>query len=476
MLVLSLKDLASIYLASVVLSLAGGDVDRTDTRLEAAVDPRVELLSTVFRLAGHPEYNQPNSASPYAEEVETHFGSHREHAVIKMAQKLRAEHGVSYDAVMSMAVHLTDPPALREQIPFDQSPPRLDQRWKAEEARLFVDRLRDFVAETRFMDFYARHRKLYASAADRMERRLTDQAYVKWFDGFFGQRRGADFKVLIGMLNGGCCYGVGVRYPDGREEIRPVIGVWEFDDDGIPEFGAGITGTVVHELCHSYTNPLVDQHEEALEASGKRIYSTCAATMQSQAYGNWKTVVYESMVRACVVRFMHDTAGATAAQQQAAREHGRGFKWVGKLAEELGRYQHNRQRYETIDHFMPEVVAFFETYAEELPKATDVPTVVSMTPANGAQEVDPGLVEIRVTFDRPMMDGGWSVVGGGPHFPEINGSVGYDDACQVFTIPVKLKPNWSYTFWLNRGQFDSFRSASGAPLPPVEVKFRTRGR
>ena len=38
--------------------------------IEVRVDPRVELLSLVFRLAGNPEYNMDNSASPYADEID----------------------------------------------------------------------------------------------------------------------------------------------------------------------------------------------------------------------------------------------------------------------------------------------------------------------------------------------------------------------------------------------------------------------
>ncbi|MEQ8763963.1 MAG: hypothetical protein RL885_08550 [Planctomycetota bacterium] len=41
--------------------LFGGQME--PSLLEARVDPRVELMSTIFRLAGHPEYNQPSSAT-----------------------------------------------------------------------------------------------------------------------------------------------------------------------------------------------------------------------------------------------------------------------------------------------------------------------------------------------------------------------------------------------------------------------------
>ncbi|HVP10438.1 MAG TPA: hypothetical protein VMV94_04525 [Phycisphaerae bacterium] len=43
---------------------------QTPPALSAHVDPRVELMSIVFRLAGSSEYNMDNSESPYADDVE----------------------------------------------------------------------------------------------------------------------------------------------------------------------------------------------------------------------------------------------------------------------------------------------------------------------------------------------------------------------------------------------------------------------
>jgi len=44
----------------------------------------------------------------------------------------------------------------------------------------------------------------------------------------------------------------------------------------------------------------------------------------------------------------------------------------------------------------------------------------------------------------------------------------------VLTIPVRLKPAWSYRFWLNRGKYDSFQSREGVKLASVAVIFKTR--
>ena len=105
---------AAVVVAAMITSAAGA---AAGSRIEVVVDPRVELMSLIFRLAGNPEYNQANSASPYADDIETHFGQFRSHEVVKTARRLRRQRGVSYDAVMSMAVHLQDTTTLALRIP-----------------------------------------------------------------------------------------------------------------------------------------------------------------------------------------------------------------------------------------------------------------------------------------------------------------------------------------------------------------------
>ena len=99
-----------------------------------------------------------------------------------------------------------------------------------------------------------------------------------------------------------------------------------------------------------------------------------------------------------------------------------------------------------------------------------------MIPANGAQDVDPGLTAIQVVFDRPMADKSWSLVGGGPHCPETGKGAHYDAQRKTWTVPVTLKPDWSYEFMLNSETYDAFRSEEGVPLEPVSVTFKTAGQ
>jgi hypothetical protein len=456
----------------------GGDASPEKPALKVTVDPRVELMSIIFRLAGNPEYNQGRVAS-YVKAVEKHFGPHREHKVVQMARMLRRTRGVSYDACMSMAIHLSDPYTLEEKIPFEPRPTTLDSRWRPPWVnRDFLKKARHFVEAASFRKFITEQAPLYELASARMREVLKKKAHLEWFEAFFGERPKARFTVIVAPLNGGCCYGPRIRLPDGEESLYCVMGVGFTDGEGNPWFPEKIIGTVVHEFCHSFCNPLVEKHLGALEKAGKMIFPHVADAMKRQAYGNWKTMMIESLVRACVVRYLVRHEGRENAAQRIIYEKQVSFFWVEGLSRLLGEYEAQREKYPTLEAFFPRIVAFFDDYAPRFHEAKKSlvekrPKVLSATPADGAEEVRPGDTEIRVVFDRPMRDGSWSLVGGGPHFPELTGKPSYDATFTIWTVAVRLKPEWEYTFMLNSNRFQGFRSREGVPLEPVKIIFST---
>jgi hypothetical protein len=332
---------------------------------DVRVDPRVELMSLIFRLAGNPEYTQDRLPS-YIQDVEKYFGAFRNHDAVQMAMQLRRSRGVSFDAVMSMALHVEDVDSMKERVPLEPVPKSWDRRWTVEDTREFQNAVRSFVKDARFDGFFDAHQDLYRTAESRMEKVLDDHRVLDWFDGFFGARSGASFTVILGMMNGGACYGPRVVFPDGQEELYCVLGVWLKDRRGLPRFDRSILPTVVHEFCHSYINPLVNSHAGELEKAGEKIFSTVAEAMKRQAYPGWQTMMYESLVRACVVRYRLANEGEAAAERQIIQENTNRFFWMRDLSNLLGEYEADRGRYPNLDSFFPEIVKFFDTYATSL--------------------------------------------------------------------------------------------------------------
>jgi hypothetical protein len=108
------------WLFPVSVSVFGQDLPKAgqtgiDNFPAPAVDKRIELLSIVFRLAGNWEYSDEQYKS-YTADIHKHFDPYKEHELINFAKKLRDKNGVSFDAVMKMAIHLNQPPALNPVI------------------------------------------------------------------------------------------------------------------------------------------------------------------------------------------------------------------------------------------------------------------------------------------------------------------------------------------------------------------------
>jgi beta-lactamase regulating signal transducer with metallopeptidase domain len=107
---------------------------------------------------------------------------------------------------------------------------------------------------------------------------------------------------------------------------------------------------------------------------------------------------------------------------------------------------------------------------------TNWPTIVSTKPEIGATDVDPGLKEISVTFDRDMDVGGYSWTGGGEYFPPSppeTTPVWVDKRTCV--LPVELKRGSFYRVGINSTSFHNFRSDLGVPAATAAIYFATKG-
>jgi hypothetical protein len=334
--------------------------------VDVSVDPRVELFSIIFYLAGSPEYTQ-SKAPTYVQDVEEKFGSFREHDVVKLAQELRKSRGIGFDAPMSLAVHLKPGASLELAMPIEPLPATLDKRWRREDVENFLRDATDLARAAKFEEFFDAHRELYDHAAQRMRDTLAQHAKLNWFDEFFGTRSEARFHLILGMLNGGCCYGPRATV-DRRQEMYCILGVWNWDGAGEAQFPESVVPTIIHEFCHSYANPCVDRHLDQLKDIGDRLVGSARQRMRRQGYGTGDTVLYESLVRACVARYRYANEGPDAGDAEVHQQEGLGFAWMPQLSDCLAEYETHRDQYSSLEAFMPKIVECLKDAADKLPQ------------------------------------------------------------------------------------------------------------
>ncbi len=129
----------------------------------------------------------------------------------------------------------------------------------------------------------------------------------------------------------------------------------------------------------------------------------------------------------------------------------------------------------------PSAIYFTTQGADEALKAkTKLPQVVKFSPPNGAQDVAPGLKELRVTFNVPMGGGfSWCTAGDDDHdFPKGRKGKGpyWTGDKKTCVLPVDLKPGMTYRISLNAPEYKNFQSAGGVALEPVAYTFKTSSK
>jgi RNA polymerase sigma-70 factor (ECF subfamily) len=107
---------------------------------------------------------------------------------------------------------------------------------------------------------------------------------------------------------------------------------------------------------------------------------------------------------------------------------------------------------------------------------TTPPVVTKTVPVAGSDNVAPGMVEIKVTFSKPMTDNSWSwSTAWKDSAPEAVGKPRYEADGKTCVLKVKLEPNTTYGYWLNSQKFTNFRDTKGLAAVPYLLVFKTKG-
>lgn len=329
------------------------------------VDKRVELLSIVFRIAGIPEYNDRGYSS-YVNDIHEHFDKFKEHEIFSFIREIRNEHKIGYDAVMSMAIHIEQPPLLNPIFEFSSS---IEQRWNSKIAFEFLDLLQRFYNESDCESFFKEQEELYKVAEMRFEN-IYKKINVDWYEDFYGTKPNSNkFITIISIGNGGFNYGPRITFPDGKIDKYSIIGTSKIDSMNLPVYDIErLLPTYIHEFQHSFINPMTKKHEVEFENSCKKLFEIVEWSMRRQAYSNWQTMLNESLVRAAVIRYLLTHSTIEQAERQLKEDFGSNFFWIKDLVDLMNLYESNRKEYPTFESFMPVIKDFFKNVATETDK------------------------------------------------------------------------------------------------------------
>jgi hypothetical protein len=363
-------------------------------------DPRVELLSIVYYLAGAEEFNSPVAVS-YKNDIDKYFGKYKDHDLIKMARE--SHNNYSYNVVINLAVHISDAFAPEEIIPFHPKPNSL--YWDADYASEFVKLLKKFSKDTDFRKFIDSHAEFYNACDANLKDMVSKNMKFDWFDSFFGGTGNRKFILVPAYLYIGNC---SIEVQDSKNNTcntYAVVTMANLNSAGIPQINKYYIGILVHEFCHSFTTPVIDNNIEVLKNACSKIFPYVSEILSIQYYNTWYKMMMETLTNVCVQRYYLKYNSDKSLKADLANNKRCGFIWADELYKLFDEYENNRNKFPAFNDFMPKIVEFFNNYADgiettvaRLEKAKELkyqelrekgPKIVSTFPANGDTNVDP---------------------------------------------------------------------------------------
>jgi len=147
--------------------------------------------------------------------------------------------------------------------------------------------------------------------------------------------------------------------------VNSLLGATRPDGNSAPQYPRqGYLSIIVHEFCHSYVNPLVDRHSEALREAGELLFPYHEKDLRKWGYNLWFVMLYEYLTRACVIRYLYAEEGHGTAENKIKADERAGFPGIRGLVEVFLEYEEQRERYPTLETFMQRIVTYFKHYAK----------------------------------------------------------------------------------------------------------------
>lgn len=431
-----------------------------------SVDTRVELAAVIARLADFEEFKAAGIPS-YDAEVEQHFGRFKDHPTVDLLRQFRSNLEVGYGDTVALAL-LAQPESWEPRLDLKEWLPNSSTNWDVQSAGQMLAAISRFSRDTEAAAFFTAHSALYSLVTKQIADDVHDSLDAPWFDGISEDNKPVRMMIVPGLLHGRGNYGPRIIMSDGTVDAYAVIGTPKFAaGDSLKWPGAGTSRLLVHEFAHSFVNPWVDAHADVLKSGAVVLYESNKARMRQNAYGDWNILLYESLTRAVTLRYFldHDLHDQVLAAKRDDEQ--RGFGWTLELANLLPATAPL-----LATEVIPSISSLLTSWADTTIETQVAAPNASLFPSSGDLNVDPGLNQITVIFDRPMSA---DIGVFGDQTPEFSGPPSWSDDGTELHLPVELKPGTEYELYLNHAEMPGgFKSRDGIQLAPIPWTFQTQ--
>lgn len=379
---------------------------RLDNNIQLIIDERLELVCTVFRLAGAQEYIN-YQLYDYISEVDSFVRDSRNHPIVSFIKENREKFNFAYSIAAKSALMVR---IVNGTIVYDNAwnidktfNGEYEDCWTEDIFREYVRLLDDFYQTSNFHHFFVDHTQYYKRIVEESAKAVT-KIDVPVLERYF-QKRIFPIDLYLGVSTGKNNYSIpGIKdQKHWNKHLAIVIGI-EDECNDIPSLSSNQLYSIIHEVSHFFVSPLIDTTYQNYSSEMEDVFSLIKNEMSPLGYGSARSVTGEWINEIFTLRYFLATAEEHNIDEYIAENEERGLIWFGKSVNETILNYHDK----SVSEALPRIIQF----AQSLPGRWDAiqaeyfskkPRIIAMHPS--LNEISSETKMIKVVFSESMIMG-----------------------------------------------------------------------
>ena len=329
---------------------------KTVGKIDVMVDPNVEMMMILGRLGNVVPFGKNEWIKhEYLDRVDEYFKEYTNHNGV-----LLISNNMAYHRIPEFGMYLKDDMSdFIMQIDDENFVTTIDGPAKYisyYESKKYLKAVKDFRITTKFDNFFMENFSVYEKMIQRFETILLKAKLDVWIEDFYGKEIEDNIKLYLTHVGGN--FGITFTSPDGKKIPHSVIMANEKENE------AGFLYLLSHEFSHPMTKEIVEElhKNEKILKKFASVYNNNSRAYSMNGYPSGFYVLNETINQACANK---------AWEKMLAKEYvehlnkhtvqNQKMIYVPAIAEFLDNYQNNRDKYKTLEDFIPELEEFILT-------------------------------------------------------------------------------------------------------------------
>ena len=327
---------------------------KTVGKIDIVVDPKVEMMMILGRLDKvYPYADLGVNNYGYLNKIDDYFSTY------KNKDKIFYNNDMAYQRLPEFGMYLKDDMSdfimqIDNENFVTTDGPALNNSYY--NTNKYIELVKDFRMKTDFDKFFIENKSVYEKLIGIFEPLLDELKVGSWIEDFYGTTIENNIKLYVTLLAGN--YGIPFRLSNGKENTHVVILANEKRSDSIFVY------LLAHEFSHPKTIKIAEKlyKNENVKRKFENLFYANNQFYSMNGYSSGFYVLNETINQSCANKFWEDLLPKEEIEYlNKITVENQKMIYVPQIAEFLDNYQNNRDKYKTLEDFIPELEKFILT-------------------------------------------------------------------------------------------------------------------